>query len=76
MITSYDYFGYDIGIDLTDAPLVYFYRRKRIEKTSKEHKCAYCKKIIPVGSTCIYEVGMTDEDKAPQDMYLHHYCYR
>jgi len=39
-----------------------FWESKKIKKTRKLHRCAYCSGIIPIGSKCNNEVGTYEGD--------------
>jgi len=39
-----------------------FWESKKIKKTRKLHRCAYCGGIIPIGSSCNNEVGTYEGD--------------
>lgn len=39
-----------------------FWNSKKVKKTRKEHRCEFCSRKIPVGSSCSNESGMYEGD--------------
>lgn len=52
-----------------------FYRTRRVKSTRKPHVCGYCKKTIPVGSTCDYLVEKYDGKLYSNWYHLQNYAW-